>query len=439
MYQIDRYKIKGHDGEYLDDRYHHVPKHLTSEFQEKVFELGKQWELKPSLSYKIDEEEYETNPDNASNVHHPLDKINHQELGDILDPIEIYFFGVKNSQTQEKLRFYVPSNSVDSFTRYKEKEGYTFDAKLGARNFSTARYQKLCEAPPPDIIPIRIGADEDDLAREFEEELTKRNINKEDLIMTTSIQEQNKSLNLSNEKAMMEKDLMKYLGSCTREFLDELVLTFNDEEALQSYQYAHSTKKKRGEIYRLIVQNVDVDKFHIVKDFYNYVSGSAEDIAKAKKEYQETMTSYKSGLQSRVEGIRLQFEIKPETRDYQKQILGQMECCKLIENGLKGYGKAVVAGHVIGKEDQVVAAANYIAVEASQIVKHQDLSDKSLEGVKKLVKNVNSGINNLVATLHDENGELNAKANSLVAETVEQRKQMTDKINQFVSQPVNEK
>ncbi len=54
----------------------------------------------------------------------------------------------------------------------------------------------------------------------------------------------------AEKKAMIEKDLMKYLGSCTREFLDELALTFNDVDALQKYQYAHSTKKKREEIYR---------------------------------------------------------------------------------------------------------------------------------------------------------------------------------------------
>ncbi len=33
-----------------------------------------------------------------------------------------------------------------------------------------------------------------------------------------------KTLSKAEKKAMIEKDLMKYLGSCTREFLDELAI-----------------------------------------------------------------------------------------------------------------------------------------------------------------------------------------------------------------------
>lgn len=251
--------------------------------------------------------------------------------------------------------------------------------------------------------------------------------------MTTATKEQNQS----KDKIMMEENLMKYLGSCTRSFLDELILTFNDEEALKLYQYAHSIKKKQDVMYQTITKDLEkgLDQFNAIKEFHEYVEGSAESV----KEAQETMKSYRAGLQGKVNDISNNFEINEETRDYQKEILGKLKCTKLIENGLKGYGKAVVAGHVIGKQDQVVTAANYIAVEASQIVKHQDLSDKSLEGVKKVIKNVNTGINKLVATLHDEEGNLNAKVNSLVAETVEQRKHMEDKINAFVPQPVKNK
>ena len=240
----------------------------------------------------------------------------------------------------------------------------------------------------------------------------------------------------AEKKVMIEKDLMKYLGSCTREFLDELALTFNDLDALEKYQYAHSTKKKREEIYRLILQSVDFDRFHVVRDFHNYVSGSAEDVAEAKRQYKETMDSYKSGLNSRVAGLRLEFEIKDDTRALQQEMQGQQQCCKLIENGLKGFGKAVVAGHIIGKQNQVVASANYVAVEASKIATSQNLEDKSLEGVKTVMKNVNPGINNLVASLHTVEGELNAKADSLLTTTIDQMKSIKEVIEAAQKQPV---
>ena len=238
----------------------------------------------------------------------------------------------------------------------------------------------------------------------------------------------------TNNVPMNEKDLMKYLGSCSRELLDELVLTFNDVDGLEEYQYAHSTKKKREVIYRLIVQNKDFDKFDIVKDFHNYVSGSAEDIAEAKRQYKETMDSYKSGLNSKVAGLRLKFEIKDETRELQQEMKGQQECCKLIENGLKGYGKAVVAGHIIGKQKQVIASANYVAVKASKIASNQNLEDKSLEGVKTVMKNVNPGISNLVASLHTAEGELNATADSLVVATSEHGRKLQESIERFKEQ-----
>lgn len=240
----------------------------------------------------------------------------------------------------------------------------------------------------------------------------------------------------ADKREMIEQDLMKYLGSCTREFLDEMALTFNDVDALQKYQYAHSTKKKREEIYRLILQSVDFSRFHVVRNFYNYVSGSADDIAKAKKEYKETMDSYKSGINSRVAGLRLEFKIQDETRELQQEMKGQQECCKLIENGLKGFGKAVVAGYIINKQNQVIASANYVALEASKISSNQNLEDKSLEGVKTVMKNVNPGVNNLVASLHNEEGELNAKADSLVAETAEQMRALKERIENISQQGI---
>ncbi|WP_019506796.1 hypothetical protein [Pleurocapsa sp. PCC 7319] len=235
---------------------------------------------------------------------------------------------------------------------------------------------------------------------------------------------------------MNEKDLMRYLGRCSREFLDELVLTFNDMDGLEKYQYAHSTKKKREEIYRLILQNEDFDKFDTVKDFHDYVLGSAEDIAEAKRLYKETMDSYKAGLESKVAKLSLDFEIKDDTRELQQEIKGQQKCCKLIENGLKGYGKAIVAGHIIGKQKQVIAAGNYIAVEASRITSEQNLKNKSIKDVKTVMKNVSPGVNNLVTSLHTERGELNAKADSLVVATSEQGGQLIEAVEEFEKQTV---
>ena len=249
---------------------------------------------------------------------------------------------------------------------------------------------------------------------------------------------QQSSFSEAETKVMIEKDLMKYLGSCTREFLDELALTFNDVDALEKYQYAHSTKKKRDEIYRLILQSADMDKFHVVRDFHLYVSGSAEDIAETKRQYQETMSSYKSGLKSRVAGLSVKFEIQDETRELQQEMLGQQKCCKLIESGLKGYGKAVVAGHIIGKQNQVIASANYVAVKASKIASKQNLEDKSLEGVKIVMKNVNPSISDLVASLHTEEGELNAKADSFLAMTVDQMRSTREILEVDQQQPVNQ-
>ena len=102
--------------------------------------------------------------------------------------------------------------------------------------------------------------------------------------------------------------------------------------------------------------------------------------------------------------------------------------------GLKGYGKAIVAGHIIGKQEQVIAAGNYIAVESSKIANEQNLEDKSLKGVKTVMKNVNSGIDNLVASLHTERGELNAKADSLVVATSEQGRQLREAVEAFKTQ-----
>ena len=239
--------------------------------------------------------------------------------------------------------------------------------------------------------------------------------------------------NLSNEQILAHMgDLMTPLASCSRTFLDQLILTFNDEEAINLYQYCHSTKAKQDAMYKIIVKNPQRawEQHKAIQDYHSYVVNSASSVKEAK----DTLQSYRNGLRKQVNDIDTKFEITKETKDYQKEILGQMKCSKVIEDGLKGYGKAVVAGTVIGKQDQVISSANYIAVEVSKQANNQNTDDKSIDGVKTVMRNVNASINNLVASLHTEDGELNAKANSLVAETSEQRRQMKEKIEQTVKQ-----
>ena len=431
--EIHKYKIKGDNDEYLDRRYHHVPEHLTSEFEELVISLGKQLEFKPSLTYHQDKEEYETKPENKDNVYHSLYEINRQELGDILDPIEIHYFGVKNSQALKKLRFYVPFSSVDSFKQHLEREGYTFVAFYGKRPFSTARYQELCEAPPPDIIPIRIGAYENDLAREFEEELTKRNINKEDLTMTTAT--------LTNTETEVteiqfdEEQLSLYLKKCTREFLDELILTFG-LQGVKALDFAHSTKAKRATAYDLMLVDRNVDKFKAVKEFYDLVVGNAaqmkealETFQAARNEYQATKDSYESRLNARVKSLGTQFKVKKEHRKQYSEILGKLQRTKVIKKGLKAYGTAVAVAHVDNIQDQIIASAAYVAAKTSELAKKEKLDDKTLQGTENLVDKLTGKIDNLIANVQTEDGQPNALANRLVAETKTQMGSLNTQVN----------
>ena len=283
--EIHKYKIKGNNGEDLDHRYHHVPASLESSFRKELHILGKQWEFSPSEPYFFDEEEYETTPDDDKNVHHPLNGINRKELGDILNPIEIYGYTVKKDSVKDRWQFYVPSDGHKAFEKYLERQGYTRIAKLGSRSYSSIRYQKLCRCPTTRKRFIPVG-EYDNLSHEFEEELTKRNINKEDLIMTTATL--TKPNTEAPEMAFDQERLMEYLMNCSREFLDELILTF-DKEALETYQYALTTKRKRDEMYKLMCKEQDMTKYTLIQNYSNHVTKSAESIKEAKQEYQKVM------------------------------------------------------------------------------------------------------------------------------------------------------
>ena len=244
----------------------------------------------------------------------------------------------------------------------------------------------------------------------------------------------NANNNPQEQQAPYMDDLMACLNSCTRAFLDKLVLTFNDEEVLNTYQYTHSTKKKRDTIYTTITKNPakNIKQYEAIKDFDNFVRESADDVKEAK----ETMNSYRNGLRSKVNDIDNTFKIEKNTIDYCKEIQGDIECNKLIENGLKGLGKAVVAGCVLDKVDQVVASANYVMAETSRITSVQNLEDKSIEGVKTVIKRVNPTTNKIIASLHTEDGKLNALADRLAVDTKQTRESLFNKTEEVVKQTV---
>ena len=428
---INKYKV--------DDFEHHVPESIDQAFKDVVKNAGKS--STHIDHYLVLSEEHEENcrkPVIDNKIFH----LSTEVLNEAIEEVDIQVYKVNRTEktsseysSEQEFIVHCPLDWMDNLTRQLEE--LNFEVKeIKEYSLIIQEYKEQCNNPSngDSYVPIDANFDEDDLSFLFSKEVIKRKNNKEELTMTTATatatnftQDQQHS-SVKNE----QPNLMAYVSSCTRAFLDELILTFNDEEVLKSYQYAHSTKKKQDAMYKAINKNPanSMEQYNAVKDFHDYVQLSAESV----KEAQDTMNSYKTGLRSRVNNIEKNFKIKPETRKVQQEILGQQKCTKLIENGLKGYGKAVVAGTVIGKQDEVVAAANYIAVEVSKIANAQNVDDKTLKGVETVIKNVNSGINNLVASLHTEEGELNALASKLAVETKQQRDNVTNKVNEVVKQ-----
>lgn len=410
----------------VGDFEHHVPESIDKAFKDEVKKAGKSPQpIGDPYSVSSDRhQEACDNPIEANRIFHPPNEVWTEAIKEVL--VQVY----EVSQSEgDNFIVHCPLDLIDALAnevKFNEAQSSEIDDY-----FLTIReYRDNCKNPPDNKHFIEIDADfknYDPLASLFSKELNKRNIKTvKDTTMTTQTQTKPQDKTSVNAE---EENLMKYLGSCTRAFLDELILTFNDEEALKLYQYAHSTKKKQNVMYQIVTKDLEKgsEQLTAIKDFHDYVQGSAKDVEEA----QDTMKSYRAGLQGKVNDIGTKFVINEQTKDCQKEILGQMKCNKDIEEGLKGYGKAVVAGHIIGKEKQVVAAADHIAVEvSSKVIKYQDLSDKSLEGVKKVTRNTNKGINKIVQTLLDKEGNLNAKADSLLAP-------QPDNVQESVTQPVN--
>lgn len=217
-------------------------------------------------------------------------------------------------------------------------------------------------------------------------------------------------------------NLSLYLKKCSREFLDELILTFGDK-GVKALDFAHTTKAKRASAYDLMIEEENAEKLEIVKEFYDLVVGNApqmkealSDFQKAKQEYQDVKDSYQSKLDARVKKLGSQFEIKKEHRKQHNEILGKLQRAKQIKKGLKGYGTSVALAHIDGIQDQVIASATYIAIETSKLAQQEKLDDKTLEGTERLVDKLSGKIDNLIANVQDEEGQPNATASKLVVE-----------------------
>ncbi len=237
-----------------------------------------------------------------------------------------------------------------------------------------------------------------------------------------------------------QDELMKYLRKCNRDFLDQMILTYG-QKGLEKLETAHSATSKRQELYKLMIADENQEamgkKYLLIRDLYYYETKSATVIAKAKEEYQATMDEYKGGLEARVANIEGQFPATKEVEDGHRQLLGKQKRSKIIANGLKSYGKAVAVAHIDGVQDQVIASGMFVAAQASEVAKRQDLQNsKTEEQTKTFLRNVNPIINANIASLFKDNGEPNGLANRLAAEAKHERDTALRKTMNVVTQPV---
>jgi hypothetical protein len=226
-----------------------------------------------------------------------------------------------------------------------------------------------------------------------------------------------------------KEELTKYLNKCDRKFLDTLILTFGDD-GVKQLEYTHSSKAKRELACELMCPENDEAKFLMVKEYYDLIDmseediqGAKDDLKKARKEYQETMDEYKSKLESRVEELRTKFKIENHHIQAYEQIKGKKREANLVKKGLKAYATARTIAKRNGQEDQLIASAEYLATQAAGMAKDTDVSDKSLQAVSKSIRTFNKGINQYINEVLDENGKFNAKANSLAIEAKTKVKQ----------------
>ncbi len=405
--EIRKYKIKGDNGEDLDHRYHHVPASLESSFRKELHILGKQWEFSPSEPYFFDEEEYETTPDDDKNVHHPLNGINRKELGDILNPIEIYGYTVKKDSVKDRWQFYVPSDGHKAFEKYLERQGYTRIAKLGSRSYSSIRYQKLCRFPTTRKRFIPVG-EYDNLSHEFEEELIKRNINKEDLTMSTTITtDNNKSITLEftleqQLKALNDEQyltLFSLYGQDGIEQYNELIEDCEDldevkdeiAEALAERIDQDDNEEQKSELLELI------KKYHL--DYYSkdaHLDSLKTQVKDSRDELKTVVKGFNKKINQLVSGDNLLL-LKQE-KEERKLNKAKLKRQKRIERGIDAYLMGVACSVIDeGKEGgeqyikKATDEANQVLAKAVAVVNEMNNNDKLPDpkteaGMKKVFK-----------------------------------------------------
>ncbi len=405
--EIRKYKIKGNNGEDLDHRYHHVPASLESSFRKELHILGKQWEFSPSEPYFFDEEEYETTPDDDKNVHHPLNGINRKELGDILNPIEIYGYTVKKDSVKDRWQFYVPSDGHKAFEKYLERQGYTRIAKLGSRSYSSIRYQKLCRFPTTRKRFIPVG-EYDNLSHEFEEELIKRNINKEDLTMSTTITtDNNKSITLEftleqQLKALNDEQyltLFSLYGQDGIEQYNELIEDCEDldevkdeiAEALAERIDQDDNEEQKSELLELI------KKYHL--DYYSkdaHLDSLKTQVKDSRDELKTVVKGFNKKINQLVSGDNLLL-LKQE-KEERKLNKAKLKRQKRIERGIDAYLMGVACSVIDeGKEGgeqyikKATDEANQVLAKAVAVVNEMNNNDKLPDpqteaGMKKVFK-----------------------------------------------------
>ncbi|MGB5635377.1 MAG: hypothetical protein WBM86_21700 [Waterburya sp.] len=422
----------------VDDFDHHVPESIDESFKAEVKNAGKQYQS--IRDYLVSSEEHEVSCDEPvieNEIFHSINGVNAEAIQDV--DVLIYEVG-------DNFMIHCPLEQMDAlanqiaFHNQQSKEGDEYSITI-------REYKANCKNPSSNECFISIDADfknHDPLASLFSKELNKRNIKKiEDITMTTSTKNKPQD-NQAQDKVQVVFDganLSLYLKKCSREFLDELILTFGDD-GVKALDYSHTTKAKRASAYDLMIVEENEEKFLIVKEFYDLVVGNASqmkealaDFQKAREEYQEVKDSYQSKLDARVNKLGSQFEIKKEHRKQHNEILGKLQRAKQIKKGLKGYGTAVALAHVDGIQDQVIASASYIAAKTSELAKREKLDDKTLEGTERLVDKLSGKIDNLIANVQREDGQPNALANRLVSET----KTQMDNLNAKVKEAEKEK
>lgn len=417
----------------VDDFEHHVPKSIDEAFKAEIKKAGKQYRSGDVYPGSFEEHEASSRKPVVENkIFHPHDEV----MAEAIQDVNVQVYKVPQPASPDGGRsgkddfiIHCPLEQIDALSNQIAFHNQQSE-EVEEYSITIREYRDKCKHPQANECFIDIDADfknpEDPsllrLAQELQQEINKRHIKlTEDLTMTTATK--TKPQDQQETQVVFDEDnLSVYLKKCSREFLDELILTFG-EDGVKALDFAHTTKAKRATAYDLMIEEQNEEKYQAVEEFYNLVVGNASQMKealtkfqKAKEEYQEAKDSYQSVLDARVKRLGQKFDIKKEHRKQYNEILGKLKRAKTIKKGLKGYGTAVALAHVDGIQDQVIASASYIAAKTSELAKQEKLDDKTLEGTERLVDKLSDKIDNIIANVQNDDGQPNGLANRLVTE-----------------------